>query len=108
VAIPVAISMSLPVFITPPAARWDVECTAKPQARDMEVRCTNSGTATALVRSAQVESGGKVLAKFEGGAYLLPGASRPITLQPALPSGSAPARLTVVFDDDQTAAFELR
>ena len=108
VTIPVSISMSLPVFITPPAARWDVECTTKPQAKDMEVRCTNSGTATALVRSAQVEAGGKVLSKFEGGAYLLPGASRPIALQPPLAAGSAPAKLTVVFDDDQTAAFELR
>jgi fimbrial chaperone protein len=60
------------------------------------------------VRSAQVEAGGKVLAKFEGGAYLLPGASRPIALRPALPVGGVPAKLTVVFDDDQTAAFELR
>jgi len=108
VTIPVSISMSLPVFITPPTARWNVECAAKPQAKDLEVRCTNTGTATALVRSAQVEAGGKVLSKFEGGAYLLPGASRPIALQPPLAAGSAPAKLTVVFDDDQAAAFELR
>ena len=74
----------------------------------MEVRCANAGTATALVRSARVEAGGKVLAKFEGGAYLLPGASRPIALQPALRAGSLPAKLTVVFDDDQTAAYDLR
>lgn len=103
VAIPVSVAMSLPVFITPPAARWDVECAAK----GAEVRCTNSGTATALVRSVELESGGKVLAKFEGGAYLLPGASRPIALHPAY-TVSLPARLTVVFDDNQTAAYELR
>ena len=108
VAIPVSVAMSLPVFITPPGARWDVECAATPQGTGMEVRCANAGTATALVRSARLEAGGKVLAKFEGGAYLLPGASRPIALQPALPAGSLPAKLTVVFDDDQTAAYELR
>ena len=104
VTIPVSVAMSLPVFITPPAARWDVECGA----RDAEVRCTNSGTATALVRSVHLESGGKVVAKFEGGAYLLPGASRPIALQPAIPAGSLSGKLTVVFDDNQTAAYELR
>lgn len=108
VNIPVAVAMSLPVFVTPPNARWDVECAARPQVAGIEVRCANSGTATALVRSAQLEAGGKVVAKFEGGAYLLPGVSRPIALQPALSAASLPAKLTVTFEDNQTAAYELR
>jgi fimbrial chaperone protein len=108
VAIPVSVAMSLPVFITPPTARWDVECTTAPRAAATEVRCANNGTATALVRSVQLESGGKVVSKFEGAAYLLPGASRPITLQPAVQAGSLPGKLTVVFEDNQTAAYELR
>ena len=108
VNIPVSVAMSLPVFITPPAARWDVDCVAKPQAAGTEVRCTNTGTATALMRSVHLAVAGKVISKFEGGAYLLPGASRPIALQPGVSAASLPAKLTVVFDDDQTAAYELR
>lgn len=103
VNIPVSVAMSLPVFVTPPGARWDIDCTS----REAEVRCTNSGTATALVRSARLEQGGKVVARFDGGAYLLPGASRPIALQPKA-GGPVAGKLTLVFEDDQTAEFELR
>lgn len=104
VNVPVSVAMSLPVFVTPPAARWDVEC----KAAAAEVRCTNSGSATALVRSARLEKDGQLLAKFEGGAYLLPGASRPIAMEPAVKAANLPAKLVLVFDDDQTAAYELR
>ena len=108
VAVPVAVAMNLPVFVTPPQARWDVECEAKAQAAGPELRCSNTGTATALVRSARLEQAGNVVAKFEGGAYLLPGASRPIALQPAIQAGNLPAKLVVMFEDNQTAAYELR
>ena len=108
VNIPVSVAMSLPVFITPPTARWDVDCAAKPQAGGTEVRCTNTGTATALLRSVQLAVDGRVISKFEGGAYLLPGASRPIALQPSVSAANLPAKLTVVFEDDQTAGYELR
>lgn len=107
VAIPVAVAMNLPVFVTPPGARWEVDCAPEPAGSAVGVRCRNAGNATAVVRSAEVQSGGRVVARFAGAAYILPGNARPIALQPPLEPAALPAKLVVTFEDDHQAVQEL-
>lgn len=107
VAIPVSLAMNLPVFVTPPGGSWKVECTDQPAAASVEVRCRNDGNAAAVVRSARLESGGKVVARFAGAAYILPGNARPIALEPRLDPAVLPGKLVLTFEDDHQATFEL-
>lgn len=107
VAIPVALAMNLPIFVTPPGARWQVDCSARASVEGPQVRCQNTGNAAAVIRSARLERAGQVLARFEGAAYVLPGVTRPIALQPRVGNTALPARLVVTFEDDHQAAFEL-
>lgn len=103
VQIPIALALSMPVFITPPAARRQVECSAeRADAKTVNVRCSNSGTAYAQVREAKVSRGDKVLARFEGGNYILPGAAKTIALksEEAVPPGES--KLVVTFDDGKS------
>lgn len=99
---PIALALSLPVFITPPAAKRQVECTpVRGEGNAPALNCKNNGNAYAQVREAQLVREDRPLARFEGGTYILPGATKVIALRSdaAVPAGQATLSLT--FDDGQ-------
>lgn len=107
--VPIALALNMPVFITPPVAKRELACEARrPDAQTLEAVCANTGTAYAQVREIQLRRGDQVLARFEGGHYVLPGARKPIALKAteAVPAGDA--QLHVVFDDFKTQAFAVK
>lgn len=109
--LPIALALSMPVFITPPPARRDVDCQlVRAEAGTPAVSCHNSGTAYAQVREVRLHRNDQTLARFEGGAYVLPGARRTVVPQPAGAgvSGTEPVTVEVQFDDGQTSRFTAR
>ena len=104
VQLPVALALSMPVFITPPPAKRIVDCVTAP---NLTVICTNSGTAYAQVREILLKRGTVTQARFEGGTYILPGAQKVISLkgEPAKTSGAA--QMSVSFDDGKSQIFEV-
>lgn len=104
VQLPVALALSMPVFITPPLAKRIMDCVATP---NLTVKCANSGTAYAQVREIQLKRGTATLARFEGGTYILPGAQKVISLkgETAVPPGVA--QMSVSFDDGKSQVFEV-
>ncbi|WP_457337882.1 fimbrial biogenesis chaperone [Rhizobacter sp. P5_C2] len=107
VSVPVALAMSLPVFVTPPAARRDLACTLQRDGAQLLAQCENRGSAYAQVRELRVLRAGRQLARFDGGAYVLPGASRPIALQSDPDVAPGPAQLALLFDDGSRRTDEL-
>jgi fimbrial chaperone protein len=107
VSVPVALAMSLPVFVTPPAARRDLACTLQRDGMQLFAQCENRGNAYAQLRELRVMRAGRQLAHFDGGAYLLPGASRPIALQSEPDLAPGPAQLALLFDDGTRRTDEL-
>lgn len=103
--IPIALALSMPVFVTPPVAKREVSCELARQADTLQAVCTNSGSAYAQVREATLSRGAAALARFEGGNYILPGIRKVIPLKgdAAVPAGAA--QLNVVFDDGKAQAF---
>lgn len=107
VAVPVALALNMPVFITPPGAKRDVKCDVSgSDGRGVKVSCSNAGTAYAQIRELTLKRDGKDLAHFAGGTYILPGASKSITLDADHKPAAGDATLTIMFDDfqGQTAA----
>lgn len=107
VDVPIALALSMPVFITPPAAKRSIACGASREAAQLTVSCANSGTAYAQVREVLVRHEGRAIARFEGGAYILPGARKAL---PVKAEGTAPAgalQVIVTFDDGSTYTFEV-
>jgi len=99
---PIALALSLPVFITPPGAKRQVDCIpVRIDAGKPALSCKNNGNAYAQLREAQLTRDDRPVARFEGGTYILPGATKVIALgaDAALPAGQA--RLSLVFDDGQ-------
>ncbi len=108
IQVPIALALSMPVFITPPPARHAIACGAsRKDEQSIAVSCANSGSAYAQVREVLVKQGAQVVARFEGGAYILPGARVLIPVKPerAVPSGAL--QLTVTFDDGKTQTFDV-
>jgi fimbrial chaperone protein len=104
----IALALSMPVFITPPPAKREMACEAGgARQATLDVSCENRGTAYAQVREILVKQGDRVLGRFEGGAYILPGArkSMPVKLEGALPGGRL--QLAVTYDDGRSDAFEV-
>lgn len=111
IQLPIALALSMPVFITPPPARRDVICDlVRGEAGAPAVSCANTGTAYAQIREVRLQRLDKTLARFEGGAYLLPGARRSVVPKPegAGPTGTDPLTVEVQFDDGQTSRFTAR
>lgn len=106
--VPIALALNMPIFITPPLARHQVTCGLAPGGASLQVRCDNQGSAYAQVRELRLEQGDRLVGRFEGGSYLLPGASRILPLAPQQPAAAGEARLTVVFDDFKTQSFAAR
>jgi len=111
IQLPIALALSMPVFITPPPAKRDVTCElVRGEAGAPGVSCANTGTAYAQIREVRLHRNDQTLARFEGGAYLLPGARRTVTPKPegAGLGGAEPITVEVQFDDGQTSRFTAR
>lgn len=107
--LPIALAMSMPVFVTPPGANRDLQCqVTKSDDQNFSALCQNTGTAYAQVRLLLLMRGDQELAKFEGGTYVLPGARRSMTLKAEQPVPSGAAVAKVVFDDGKAAEFPLQ
>ena len=108
IQVPIALALSMPVFITPPPAKRDVTCeAARSTAPALNVTCTNTGTAYAQVREVLVKRGTQVLAKFEGGTYILPGARQVMSAKGEQAIAPGAAQLAVSFDDGKSQTFEV-
>ncbi len=107
IQVQIALALSLPVFITPPAAKREMSCapSAGP-AGALNVTCENKGTAYAQVREIVAKQADHVIGRFEGGAYILPGAHKaiPLKLDGRLPGGRL--QLVVTYDDGRSEPFE--
>lgn len=107
IQVPIALALSLPVFVTPPIAKREITCELqRKDARNVEALCRNSGTAYAQVREAVLKRGTQVLATFQGGTYILPGARRPSTMKGDADIPAGPAQLQIGFDDGKTQVFD--
>lgn len=104
--VPIALALSMPVFITPPVAKREMTCSfdAKDPQNPQAV-CSNTGTAYAQVREITLQRGTERLARFEGGSYILPGTKKAIGLQTATPLATGSAELLVLFDDGKSQTF---
>jgi fimbrial chaperone protein len=103
----VALAMNMPVFVTPAAARRKLECQLHREAATLQAACLNAGTAYAQVRELRLHRHSQVLARFEGGQYILPGATHLIGLKADSQPAPGPATVTVRFDDGTETASEL-
>ncbi|HEX2547968.1 MAG TPA: fimbria/pilus periplasmic chaperone [Ramlibacter sp.] len=107
IQIPIALALSMPVFITPPAAKSNVACQpARSPDGKFQVTCANTGTAYAQVREVQVRQGANLLGRMEGGVYILPGARKGIAVPMDKPAPAGPTQLNVTFDDGKSQVFE--
>ena len=105
IEVPIALALSMPVFITPPAAKRNISCMLqRKDAQIAEAVCANSGAAYAQVRSASLKRGEQVLGSFEGGIYILPDARKNIAIKGSAALAAGAAELSVTFDDGQTAS----
>jgi fimbrial chaperone protein len=102
---PIALALSLPVFITPPTAKRNVSCSIVPgkEATQLGLSCTNAGSAYAQLREATLTRAGEPVARFEGGVYILPGATKAMALRREGTMTSGPAKLSLGFDDGQVS-----
>lgn len=106
----IAIAFSLPVFITPPKAKYQLDCTTERTAADtVRAACVNTGNAYAQLLDLALTSpdGGK-LAGLNKGGYILPTVKRSFDIKSAdnsIPGGKA--KLTVTLDDGSKQAFDV-
>ena len=110
VQLQIALAFSLPVFITPPGARRQLECGLEQSARDsVHVMCENRGSAYAQPREFILATvAGEKLATRDSGGYILPGVKRSFDVkraEGALRSGKA--KLVVNLDDGTSQTFEV-
>ena len=103
IEVPIALALSMPVFITPPGAKRLMDCSAaRGDAKTVTVSCHNRGTAYAQIREVSILRGDQALAKFEGGTYVLPGASKALSLKAGQAISAGEAQLVISFDDGQS------
>lgn len=108
IQVPIALALSMPVFITPPAAKRQMDCSASPaDAAAVNLRCSNTGTAYAQIREAAIMRGEQALARFEGGTYILPGASKTVSLKAEKPVPAGQAQLVITFDDGKSLTSDI-
>jgi fimbrial chaperone protein len=108
IQVPIALALSMPVFITPPHAARVVDCElSRADVQTLEARCGNTGTAYAQIREILVTRGEQTLARFEGGTYILPGARRGLVAKGARAIEPGPAQMKVRYDDGKTQRFDV-
>lgn len=107
----VALAFSMPVFITPPAAKNKLGCTVNRTAPNaVNAVCENSGSAYAQPLNFVLTgaTGDKPLAARNQAGYILPGIKRSFELKAEagrIPAGKA--KLTVTLDDGSKQAFDV-
>jgi fimbrial chaperone protein len=107
----VALAFSLPVFISPPGVKRDLQCSLERAAADLvRAVCQNAGTAYAQIRTFELtdDQGARILARDSGG-YLLPSTKRSFELKRAegrIPGGNV--KLQAALDDGTVQTFEAR
>lgn len=110
VQLQIALAFSLPVFITPPAAKRQLTCQLeKANPGEVLATCENVGTAYAQpVDFVLVTARGDQIAARDKGGYILPGAKRSFELShPAGPIPAGAAKLTVTLDDASKQSFDI-
>jgi len=108
IQLPIALAMSMPVFITPPGAQRDMVCSAnRAGLATLEVACANAGSAYSQLREISLRRGEQLLAHIEGGIYILPGAKKTISLAASQAFAAGPAELVAAFDDGKTQVFSV-
>lgn len=107
ITVPVALALSMPVFITPPNARHRMTCEAAREQDAVIAFCANNGNAYTQVREVLVKQKGETLARFEGGAYILPGARRRLAPHADKPVAAGAVQLVVTYDDGSSQTFDL-
>lgn len=108
IEVPIALALSLPVFITPPPAKREMDCTAtRSTPLVVNVSCGNQGSAYAQVREIFLVRGEQSLARFEGGTYILPGARKTMSVAGQQVIAPGAAQLNVRFDDGKSQAFSV-
>src|SRR5574341_102860 len=108
IQVTVALALSLPVFITPAPAKRNVVCDAsRGEADTLNVGCANNGSAYAQVREVLVKQGERVLGRFEGGAYVLPGSRKVVPVKAENVAPGTRLQLVVSYDDGRSDIFEV-
>lgn len=106
--VPIAIALSMPVFITPESAARAVDCEVERDGERLHAACRNRGNAYAQIRELRLHQADTLIARFDGGPYILPGARKSMALERVQPGQAGEARLSVVFDDFQSASFAVQ
>ena len=105
----IAIAFSLPVFLTPPQAKYALNCTAERSAADsIKTVCENTGHAYAQIIDFELATAeGAKLASRDTGGYILPTVKRnfDIKADTAIPSGKA--KLIVRLDDGSKQTYDV-
>lgn len=108
IQVTVALALSMPVFITPAPAKRNVVCDASRGAADtLNVGCANHGSAYAQVREVVVKQGERVLGRFEGGAYVLPGSRKVVPVKAENVAPGTRLQLVVSYDDGRSDTFDV-
>lgn len=104
--VPITLALSMPVFVTPPGARRQLECEVqRSDAQALGARCANVGNAYTQVREVVLRRDDQTLGRFEGGAYVLPGSRKWLPVEGAQPAAAGPARMDVQLDDGTVQSF---
>lgn len=110
VQLPIALVLSMPVFITPPTAKRAVNVSLEQAGSSLEMMIANTGSAYSQIRNVELRRAGKVVATFDGSSYILPGSRKRVSLKldgagdQARPA-SGPAEALVIFDDGKPETF---
>ena len=110
VSVQLALAFSLPIFITPPGLKSQVDCQIERKAANsVNAVCVNNGNAYALLGEMVLAgvAGAKLVSRDSGG-YILPGITRRIEL--SLKDGKIPAgqaKLQVSLDDGTSKSFDV-
>ena len=105
-----ALAFSLPVFITPPGAKRQLDCGLERVTPDtVRANCENTGNAYAQPREFTLtNTGGVKLATRENGGYILPTIKRSFDIKRADgPILGGKAKLAVALDDGSTQSFDV-
>jgi fimbrial chaperone protein len=96
--IPITLALSIPIFISPGKLQRQLEC----HLHATGLECRNAGNSYVQLREAIALRGSRVLGRYEGGSYILPGATKTLSLTwtQGLPS-AGPVTLEWLFDDAQ-------
>jgi fimbrial chaperone protein len=106
----VALAFSLPVFITPPSAKRQLDCTAERLAPEaVRIACANGGAVYVMPRELVLnDASGQRLASRETANYILPGVTRTFDVRRAegkIPGGAL--KLAVTLDDGSAQTYEV-